>query len=266
MKFYKRFVGDFQAKTGHLSLAEVGAYDRLLDHCYSTEQPLPGDLDACCRIARAMSKEERKAVESVLCEFFTVTDAGYTQGRVLEMLAEAQPKIEANKANGKLGGRPKKKPIETQEKPSGFLNQTQVESESEPNENLSQSQITTPSLRSGVGRASRLPSPFVLPEPWAEWARQERPDLDPVRVAEKFADYWHSKPGKAGTKLDWQATWRNWVRDEKQQRQPAAQQSFAAQDQRRVEERASELAPGVARRSTPVHVEETRNVVALGSR
>lgn len=261
MNFYKRFMGDIQAKTGHLSLAEFGAYDRLLDHCYSTEQPLPSDLDACCRIARAMSKEERRAVESVLGQFFTNTEAGYTQGRVLEMLAEAKPKIEANKRNGKLGGRPKKNQNETQEKPTGFSEETQ----SEPNKNLSQSQ-STPSLRSGVDRASRLTSPFVLPDEWADWARKERSDLDPVKVAEKFADYWHSKPGKAGTKLDWQATWRNWVREEKIRVQPSSQQSFAAQDQQRTEQRASELAPGVARRSTTNTTPEDRNVIVIGNR
>jgi hypothetical protein len=48
----------------------------------------------------------------------------------------------------------------------------------------------------------------------------ERPELDPQKVGEKFADFWHSKPGKAGTKLDWEATWRNWVREERAPYQP----------------------------------------------
>lgn len=74
---------------------------------------------------------------------------------------------------------------------------------------------TSPSLRSGERRASRLPKPFELPDDWAAWAKAERPDLDPERVAEKFADYWHGKGGAAGRKLDWLATWRNWVREER---------------------------------------------------
>jgi uncharacterized protein YdaU (DUF1376 family) len=41
VNFYKRFIGDIQAKTGALSLAEFGAYDRLLDHYYSTEKAVP---------------------------------------------------------------------------------------------------------------------------------------------------------------------------------------------------------------------------------
>ena len=31
--------------------------------------------------------------------------------------------------------------------------------------------------------------------------------------ADNFKDFWTSKPGQAGKKLDWPATWRNWVRD-----------------------------------------------------
>jgi hypothetical protein len=27
-----------------------------------------------------------------------------------------------------------------------------------------------------------------------------------------FGDYWRARPGKDGTKLDWDATWRNWLR------------------------------------------------------
>lgn len=135
MNFYKRFIGDIQRDTGHLSLAEFGAYDRLLDHYYATEAPLPLDVDACCRIARAMSKDERKAVSLILSQFFTVSDVGYIQKRAEKELAEAQPKIEANKLNGLKGGRPKGTKNKTQEKPTGFLNETQTE----PNDNLSQS-------------------------------------------------------------------------------------------------------------------------------
>ena len=29
----------------------------------------------------------------------------------------------------------------------------------------------------------------------------------------KFCDYWNAKSGKDAAKLDWQATWRNWLRN-----------------------------------------------------
>lgn len=41
---------------------------------------------------------------------------------------------------------------------------------------------------------------------------QERPDVDIDTEHAKFIDYWWSKSGKDATKLDWNATWRNWIR------------------------------------------------------
>ena len=45
-------------------------------------------------------------------------------------------------------------------------------------------------------------------------------------VAEKFANYWHAKAGSGATKLDWPATWRNWVLTEVS-RQPALSEMTA---------------------------------------
>lgn len=42
-----------------------------------------------------------------------------------------------------------------------------------------------------------------------------RPDLNPLETADSFRDYWVAKPGKDGVKLDWLATWRNWVRNQR---------------------------------------------------
>ena len=65
-------------------------------------------------------------------------------------------------------------------------------------------------------RGSRLSADFVLPKEWEDWAKQERPDLNLQSVGEQFRDYWSAKAGSGSTKLDWQATWRNWVRNQKQ--------------------------------------------------
>lgn len=74
------------------------------------------------------------------------------------------------------------------------------------------------SLRSEIAppakkRASRLPETWSLPRAWGQWAVSEGFTEAVIRSeAEKFRDYWISKPGKAATKLDWFATWRNWIR------------------------------------------------------
>lgn len=53
-----------------------------------------------------------------------------------------------------------------------------------------------------------------LPDDWRSWAIKERPDLSADATWQIFCDYWKAMPGPKGNKLDWQATWRNWVRSQ----------------------------------------------------
>lgn len=71
------------------------------------------------------------------------------------------------------------------------------------------------SLRSEEARATRLPQDWALPDEWRDWAKAERADLDVASTAASFRDYWVAKPGKDGRKVDWLATWRNWVRNQR---------------------------------------------------
>jgi uncharacterized protein YdaU (DUF1376 family) len=137
VKFYKRFPGDITIKTGGLTLAEFGAYDRLLDHYYATEQPIaPAEVYS---IARCQTAAERRAVDAVLARFWSQTGDGWIQQRADEMIAEAQPKIEAARQNGKKGGRPSKATLAALaaiQEPTGLFSETQRE----PNAKTSQSQ------------------------------------------------------------------------------------------------------------------------------
>jgi hypothetical protein len=75
----------------------------------------------------------------------------------------------------------------------------------------------SPAAQPDRQKASRLPKDWTLPDAWAQQAESERPDLTPQKIAliaAEFRDYWIAKPGKEGRKLDWEATWRNWVRRE----------------------------------------------------
>lgn len=70
--------------------------------------------------------------------------------------------------------------------------------------------------KNGHVRATRLPADWRLPEEWRRWA-DEAHGVDgqrATRMSLAFRDYWIGKPGRDGTKLDWAATWRNWVRKE----------------------------------------------------
>lgn len=149
MNFYKRYTGDYARDTVHLTMIEDGAYNRLIDFYYSTEKPLPSDRKAVYRIARATDKAEQKAVDNVLSQFFQNESDGHHHKRIDAEIEKAKPKADANRENGKKGGRPSKKqptgnPEEnplgsgggTQEEPTGnplgSENETQTEPTTEP--------------------------------------------------------------------------------------------------------------------------------------
>lgn len=67
---------------------------------------------------------------------------------------------------------------------------------------------------SGSVRASRLPTDWDPGESGRNYAASK--GLTNGAVAdelERFRDHWAAKPGKDGTKADWQAAWRTWVRN-----------------------------------------------------
>jgi hypothetical protein len=63
------------------------------------------------------------------------------------------------------------------------------------------------------GKGTRLSAEYQLPEPDSAFAASLGvPALLAAKEFEQFRDYWTAKPGKDGVKLDWSATWRNWIR------------------------------------------------------
>jgi len=80
----------------------------------------------------------------------------------------------------------------------------------------------------------RLPKNWQPSKELRTWAMTERTDLDIKRVIDSFTDYWIAKTGSTATKLDWDATFRNWVRNEKSNR---SQQTGNGQRQNSVRDR-----------------------------
>lgn len=101
MNYYQRYGGDYARDTGHLSLAEHGAYTLLLDVQYSTESGLPQSVEALCRICRAMGKAEQAAVRAVADAYFPLAEDGLRWNpRAFRDIAKARRRITAAKTNG----------------------------------------------------------------------------------------------------------------------------------------------------------------------
>lgn len=79
-------------------------------------------------------------------------------------------------------------------------------------------------IRPLTSKGTRLSEDWELDEDMGKWAEAKR-RLSPAQVmdmADRFKDHWLAQSGSRGVKLDWAATWRNWVRNDwqvdKQQR------------------------------------------------
>lgn len=62
-------------------------------------------------------------------------------------------------------------------------------------------------------RGTRLSDSWMPSDDLLQWARVERSDIDPVKEADAFRDYWLSQPGQKGVKTDWDRTFKNWIRN-----------------------------------------------------
>lgn len=92
MHSYTRHLGDYIKDTRHLTLLEHGAYNVLMDWCYSSERALPPDEAMLFRICAAFTKPEQLAVVSVIEQFFQKTPDGWLQKRIEEELMKAHEK------------------------------------------------------------------------------------------------------------------------------------------------------------------------------
>ena len=72
-------------------------------------------------------------------------------------------------------------------------------------------------------RGTRIPENFAIDDDMRKWlADSNLTHLDAQAITVEFVDYWVGVAGVKGVKLDWVATWRNWIRRkaEESPRQP----------------------------------------------
>jgi len=197
MHYYQFNIADYRSATTHLSNEEDLAYRRLLDMYYDSEQRIPLDTQWVAKRLRLGCE----VVDIVLQDMFVKQENGWFHGRCEEVIEAYHAMAEKNRANGRLGGR-RKNPVGIDSQPiaKATINQEPITINHKP---IKESK-----------RGSRLANNWVMPEEWENWSTKERPDLDAKQVFEQFKDYWCAKAGKDAIKLDWQATWRNWVRNQ----------------------------------------------------
>ncbi|WP_422049900.1 YdaU family protein [Shimia sp.] len=108
LPFFPLYADDFEADTAHLTLAEDGAYNRLLRLCWrSPGCKIPADEAWVFRKLRAHSEEDKETVRIVLEEFFKKRAGKLFNPRLLKIWEESNAKHERRVEAGSKGGRAK---------------------------------------------------------------------------------------------------------------------------------------------------------------
>ncbi len=96
-----------------------------------------------------------------------------------------------------------------------------MRSHTEGNANHKPLTINHKPIKEPTSIATRLPSDWIIPISFIEYCSTKRPELDVMNIAEQFKNYWTALAGSKAKKLDWFATWKNWV-----MKQNAPKQSY----------------------------------------
>lgn len=222
-------------------MLQHGSYTLLIDACYDREQ-FP-TAEQALEWTWACSEAEIEAVNFVLRKFFALEDGVYVQKRIQEEIFEYHNKSLINK---RIAIDRETKRHET------CTNRARIVHEPPPNQEpvtSNQEPVTKePKVKNRDATAARLPADWKPTDTDIAFLKTNRPELVLERIEGGFRDYWHSVPGAKGRKLDWAATWRNWVRNQKQDYRVATN-GVETPYQRQNREQIAGFAPNIAARA-----------------
>lgn len=203
------YVADYLGDTRHLTTEQHGAYLLLLMTMWRSDGRLENDPKKLARITCCTPSRWARISAEVMA-FFDIADGCLTHGRLMLELEKASEKSNQRAVSGSLGGK----------------------ANALKNKKLAEANAPLLPLHSSESEPEKKDSPLP-PKGEAKKARQKAtsipdgfPDLDALRVgrelvmaagvnihvrteAEKFRDY---AAGRGWKKIDWLATWRNWIR------------------------------------------------------
>jgi len=204
------YIGDYLADTSRLTTEQHGAYLLLIMDYWRSGRPPDNDqvLAQICKL----SPDAWRNAKAMLKQYFIVEDGFWVHKRIESEIAAANENKEKRHERAIKGAKARwnNATSSATSNPQAMLIQCPS-----PSPSPSTSHITTKELAAKAAPATRLSEDWQLPDEWAIWAKQERPDLNPNKVADSFKDYWIAQPSTKGRKTNWQATWRNWVRNQK---------------------------------------------------
>lgn len=217
------YIGDYLADTARLTTEQHGAYLLLLMD-YWRSGKLPDNDQVLAQISK-LSPDAWSNAKAMLMQYFSIEQGYWVHKRVEQELVDAaQNKDKKHQRAVKAADARWKK-----ERNDASSNAQALHKEC-PSPSPSPSPVLNTIVGALAPRATRF-NLDLLPLEWEQFCLEKRSDLNPREVFDQFRDYWFGVAGSKGTKLDWFATWRNWVRNQKQSIAPKADKMRSFWDQ-----------------------------------
>jgi len=236
LHYYQFNIGDYASHTSRLSVIEDITYRRLLDLYYLHERPFNG---CSTDVARDIGMiEYQKEVDYILGKFFPKDGDLWVNNRADREIKTYQGKKKSASKAGKASAEARKS--KASERPFNDRSTTV-----QPNIKHKPLNINHKPVTSVVKpKATRLSPDWTLTQEYYEAANKIKPGFTDQQIkltADTFRDHWIAKNGKDAIKLDWLATWRNWVRNQRgqpngQNRPASRRESVAERSNRQTAE------------------------------
>ena len=199
MHYYSHHIGDFIRDTSRLNDAQCMAYFRLIWMYYEDEEPLPDNVE----LLAFKIGSDKDTVAMLLQCYFYANAMRWHHKRIDSELT--QYRLKSEKAKNSANSR--------------WNNANAMRTHNERNANAmltnNQEPITKNQTKS---KGSRLSKDWILSDEYIQEAKKINASLTDQQIkaiALGFKDYWISLPGAKGVRLDWLATWRNWIRNQR---------------------------------------------------
>lgn len=209
------------ADTQHLTNEEHGVYLQLLMFAWRTPTCSLPDDDKRLAIMVGVTPRIWARLKPTVMAFWSLEKGQWKQKKLTRERKYVERMQEQKRAAGIASA--KAKSLKSKETGSTAV-PTAKPTERQQNANTHTHTHLDPPNPSGspppkVGKqkmATRLSSDWTLNESAICYARKSGlTEGEMKNEADRFRDYWIAKSGRDATKLDWNATWRNWIRNYK---------------------------------------------------
>jgi len=209
MDWYRHYIVDWMGGTADLDDGAYRAYHVIIQLIYQNEGAIDLHEKALAGLCKQHILSFRKNLKTLLdLGKLRLTKGRLHNNRTRTELQSVDNLRKTRAAAGEVSGRSRRgrerKPLENKESARTYVQQADEQKREEKEEKRKPT-------ANAVGRGTRLPEDWK-PKPEDIEAARAALGENARREFQKFRDHWRAQPGQRGVKVDWDATWRNWVR------------------------------------------------------